>query len=291
MRAVAFLAVVARNDDVTGSRLVRNTAVNGVASAVVAVLAVLMTPFFLRRLGPAEYGVWLLALSLTFSSGYLGLADLGLQQAGVRLIAEARSRGDFRRVSEVVSTMTALFVVLGVGLAVVLVVLAGVLADVFRIEESLESTARLVFMLVGLQILVDLPAAAFMALVEGAQRYTMLRVLDVGTRVVWSAAVAALLMLGGGAASMAVAALATAVAALVLAAVFARRVEPDLRLSPALASRGMLSTVVRQGPSSTDRWTAPSSASRSARSPCPSTRSCTRSTPRPRSCSASPRRR
>src|SRR5688572_32966518 len=91
--------------EVSGRRLVRNTVANAVAGGVVALLAVLLTPFFLRRLGPAEYGVWLLATTLTFANGYLGLADLGLQQAGIRLVAEARSRDDLQAVNEVVSTM------------------------------------------------------------------------------------------------------------------------------------------------------------------------------------------
>ena len=57
---VATRTGVESRDDagaVTGRRVARNTGANLVGSIVVAVLAVVMTPFLLDRLGPAEYGV------------------------------------------------------------------------------------------------------------------------------------------------------------------------------------------------------------------------------------------
>jgi O-antigen/teichoic acid export membrane protein len=236
-------------DGVSAHRLVRNTVANAVGSGTVAVLAVVMTPFFLRRLGPAEYGVWLLALSLTFSNGYLGLADLGLQQAGVRLIAEARSRNDLAAVNELVSTMMGMFLGLGVLLAAVVFLSAGRLVAVFDIGPDLETTARVVFLLVGLQILFDLPAAALMSLIEGAQQYSMLRLLDVGGRVLWSALVAVALIADRGVVAMGVLALVVAFAVLGLAMVLAHRLEPGLRIRPWTARAGVARRVLGQGSS------------------------------------------
>lgn len=236
-------------EGVSGRRLVRNTVANAVGSGTVAVLAVVMTPFFLRRLGPAEYGIWLLALSLTFSNGYLGLADLGLQQAGVRLIAEARSRRDLEIVNELVSTMMGMFLGLGLVLAAVVFASAGWLVTVFEIDPALEATARVVFLLVGLQILFDLPAAALMSLIEGAQEYSMLRLLDVGGRVLWSVLVVVALVSGRGVVSMGALALVVAAVVLGVAFVLARRIEPGLRLRPWTARAAVARRVLGQGSS------------------------------------------
>lgn len=232
---------------VTAARLVRNTLANAIGSVIVAVLALILTPFLLHRLGPAEYGVWLLALGLTFANGYLGVADLGLQQAGVRLVAEAHARDDVDAMNRIVATLLLCFVVLGVVLGGALALLAAAVADVFNIEPRLHSIARQVFVLVGVQIALDLPAAAFMALVEGTQRYGVLRLLDVGPRVVWAAAVVVAVSAGRGAVSMAVISLAVAAVVAVVAYLLARRIEPRLRVSPRLANRAMYRTVLSNG--------------------------------------------
>lgn len=233
--------------EVSGRQLIRNTLANGLGSVVVALLAIALTPFFLNRLGPAEYGVWLLALTLTFGSGYLGLADLGLQQAGVRMVAAARSRDDAEEVNRVVSTMAVLFLVVGVVLAAVLATTAGALSSVFSVPADLDAAARTVFALVGLQIALDLPGASLLALIEGAQRYAMLRLIEVGTRVAWAVGAVVAVARGHGVVAMAVISLAAAAAGLVASFAVARRIDPRLRVSPRRASRKTLGEVVRQG--------------------------------------------
>ena len=51
----------------------------------------LLTPFILRSLGQAEYGVYSLTLSVT---AYLLLLDMGVGNAVVRFIAKYRAHGD-----------------------------------------------------------------------------------------------------------------------------------------------------------------------------------------------------
>src|SRR4030081_3196178 len=79
--------------EVTGGRIPRETLGTGAANVSGALVTIVLTPFLLHRLGAEQYGIWLLALSLTFSSGYLALADLGLPSAAIRFIAEARAIG------------------------------------------------------------------------------------------------------------------------------------------------------------------------------------------------------
>lgn len=232
--------------EVSGRRLVRNTAANAAGSLTVAVLAVVMTPFFLRRLGPAEYGVWLLATTLTFANGYLGFADLGLQQAGVRFIAEARRRADLAAINRLLSTMLALFAGLGVALGITLALVAGALARLFTVDPGLESAAQTVFMLVGLQVAFDLPAAAFLSVIEGAQSYGRLRIVEVGARLLWAVVVVFVVIAGGGAVAMAVVSLAVAALLFAVTVLFARQVQPGLRPSWRDADLGTLREVLGQ---------------------------------------------
>jgi O-antigen/teichoic acid export membrane protein len=231
--------------DVSGGSLVRNTLANGVAKVVVAVLAIALTPIFLRDLGVAEYGVWLLAVTLTFGSGYVGLADLGLQQAGVRFVAEARSRGDNRAVSEVASTTVVFFAVLGIVVAALLAVLVGPLVRLFDVEPGLIHAARVTFLLVGLQIAIDLPAAGLLAVVEGSQRYGSLRLIEIGGRVVWGVVAFAAVVLGHGIVALAVISLAVAIVSAFASWAAARRAQPELTIRLALATKATLVGMLR----------------------------------------------
>lgn len=220
---------------------------NAAGRVVNAILAIALTPLFLRDLGPEQYGIWLLAASLTFSVGFLNLADLGLNQASVRFVAEALARDDQREVNEVVSTTTVVYAVLGVVLAVLLVALASVATTLFDVSPALRNTARAVFVVVGLQIALDLPASGVMTALEGAQRYGVLRVIDVGLRIVWASVSAVLVALGHGVMVLAWTALATSAVSLVTSLIVSRRSDPPLRLGLRFVSRRTLRQLVRSG--------------------------------------------
>lgn len=233
--------------EVTGGRLLRNTLVNGAASLTNAVLTVALTPFLLGHLGPAEYGVWLLALTLTFSSGYAALADLGLPEAAVRFIAEARANHDSKAISEIASTVIAFFVVVGVLAGVAIGGLAPLLVDVFDVDPALVEAARIVFALVGLGIVIDLPVAGLLSVIEGAQHYPWLRVIDVGGRLAWTAAVVVTVSAGRGVVALAVASVAVTAGKALLATVAAHRVQPGLRIRPTHVNRATLRRTLSYG--------------------------------------------
>jgi O-antigen/teichoic acid export membrane protein len=229
--------------------LVRNTAVNALGRVINAALAIALTPYLLHRLGAAQFGVWTLATTLTFTSGYLSLAELGLQQAAVRLIAAARARNDTNAMNEVLSTTLWVYTALGVVLGAALVAVAGVLTHLFNVGEPLAHAARLTFAVIGLQLAVDLPCAALYAFLEGVQRYGTLRAVDVGSRLVWAAAVAAAVVLGHGVVALAVMSLATAVLALVLAGIAAQVVTGPGEFRITSPSRRTLRVLARSGSS------------------------------------------
>lgn len=231
----------------SAARIVRNTMTNAAGRVVNSVLAIALTPIFLRDLGPEQYGIWLLAATLTFSAGFLSLAELGLNQASIRFVAEAHSRGDQREVNEVVSTTTVIYAVLGAVLALVLVAMAGVFTELFDVSPALARTARSMFMVVGLQIAVDLPASGVMTALEGAQRYGILRGIDVGLRLAWAAICVVLVNRGAGVMVLAWTALATSVLSAAAGLLAARRMRPPLALSLRFVTRATVRRLLRSG--------------------------------------------
>ena len=232
---------------VTRRRLAGNTLANGAASAWSALVTLALTPFLLHHLGAASYGLWVLALGLTFSSGYLALADLGLSEASVKFVAEAHANDDANQISEIASTTVAVFTALGITLAAVAWILAPVLVDLFDVPHRLTGPAQLLFGLMGLEILVELPTAAVRSVIEGVQRYGWLRLLDVVSRLLWAVMIVIVVLDGHSVAALGVVTLAAAAVRAVASFVVAHRVAPGLRLRLSNVSGPTLHRVLSLG--------------------------------------------
>ncbi len=84
----------------SGARVARNTLANGGARLLGVAVFLFLTPFLISQLGASAYGVFTIALSLSFLDGYTAFTDLGIEASGARFIAEARSNNDFDRVNQ-----------------------------------------------------------------------------------------------------------------------------------------------------------------------------------------------
>ena len=224
----------------SAARLVRNTLANGAGQLFAIVISLALTPFLIDGLGVAAYGVFALALSLTFFGGYAALADLGVEGAAVRYVAEARSDGDHAAVDRTISTAAAFFTVMALALTLPLIGLSHVLVDVFNIEGPLRADAQTCFALVSCQLLFDLPSRAFFAVLEGAQRFTVWQAIEVGRALLQGALFIAVLAMDLGIRELAGSMVISSAGVLVLAMVFARRAMPDLQVRPRLCSREVL---------------------------------------------------
>ena len=186
-----------------GGRLIRNTAINGLATVSGLIVTLLLTPLMLDRLGSDAFGVWALALTLTVSAGYLTLTDLGLQQAATRFMADARRRADPAAVGAIFTLTLAIFSVVGAVVAVVIVALAPTFANLFSIPLGLRHAAVISFALVGAQVIFDLPMLAFRAVLESDQRFGAIRVIELFRSLLFAGLTVGVLLTGHGVVSVA----------------------------------------------------------------------------------------
>jgi O-antigen/teichoic acid export membrane protein len=218
---------VKRADSTT---IIRNTVLNSIGGIVTAVLAVALTPFLLRHLGTGAYGVWLLATTFTISQG-LGLTDLGLRQTGVRFIAQASVADDVGPLNRVVSSLLATFTSIGLLVSLGIMIATPWLVDAFGVTDDLRPAATTAFVLVAIQAFVDLCSGAFLAVLEGFQNYLLLRIADVGGRVLWGASTVIVVLLGHGVRAIAAASLVGACLTLGYSIWAVHRIQPDLRVA------------------------------------------------------------
>jgi len=155
-------------------------------------------PYVVRSLGAVAFGIWVLANGVV---GYLGLLDVGLSPTLTKKSAELVGSADPRapaEINRVVSTVTVLYMALGLMLGLAIVLL-GVVADrLFTIPAGDVGMFRAVLLIVGLQTAIGFPMSIWNALVCGLEDYHVLSALSVVSNLLRGALTVVLLRNGGG---------------------------------------------------------------------------------------------
>ena len=231
----------------SGTRVVRNTLLNGLGTFTGVGISLVLTPFLIKGLGIEAFGVWALALSFSFLGGYAAVADLGVEAAVARYIAEARAARDDAAGSQIASTALAFFTAVAL-VATPLLALAGIpLTSLFGVDGDLLPEARLCFALVAGQLLFELPARSFLASLEGVQRYGLYQVVELSRALTQAALIIVVLVADLGIAGMGGAVMLSSLVVLAVAFVLTRRTVPEIRVAPRYVSREAMRKLVSFG--------------------------------------------
>ncbi|HKV39870.1 MAG TPA: oligosaccharide flippase family protein, partial [Blastocatellia bacterium] len=151
------------------SRIIGNVLMNWLAFAATLLAGFLMSPFLVRHLGDAVYGVWVLIGSL---AGYLGLLDFGITPSIIKYTAEHRARGDQEAINRVVTGGLAIYSAIGLGSIGISAMVAFSFNSIFHSPLS-SHTAASVVAIAGVNLAVTFPASVFVGVVRGYQRYDL----------------------------------------------------------------------------------------------------------------------
>jgi enterobacterial common antigen flippase len=146
------------------AQILRSSALIGGSSAVTMAIGVLRAKAMAVMLGPAGFG--LMGVFTTIADLARTLAQLGINNSGVRQIAEATGSGDVHRIAVTVTVLRRVAVVLGIIGALLLIVLARPVAVLtFGDDQHALSVA-----LLSLAVLLRLVADGQGALLQGMRR-------------------------------------------------------------------------------------------------------------------------
>src|SRR5207248_2711127 len=221
------------SDPMTGGRRVATNVLFNVASQVWLTLLVIVTvPIVLHRVGPAAYGVFVLASLLL---GYTALLDLGLTPAVVRSIAVHNARGDRVRLERVLGTALSLLIGLAiVGGGLIALVTPAAVRSVLHVPDALQADARFVLYVAAAGFACNMVLLLFVAIAQGLQRLDLFasRTLALGT--VTAIGQVLVVTLGGGLRGLALVTIAVNVLSLVVFMLVSRRLLPGIRVRPRL---------------------------------------------------------
>ena len=150
-------------------RFAKNAAANLGRGSVGAILALVLPPILVRHMSAAEYAVWVLVLQ---TAGYISYLNFGLQTAIGRYVAYANEKNDVEQRNSVFSTaLVGLCAAALLSLVCLASAVAGAKSIFPDIPALLIPQMRLALLLVGLSLVIELPASACNGVFVGMERY------------------------------------------------------------------------------------------------------------------------
>lgn len=224
--------------------LLSNTLYAASASTIAQILAFLMLPLLINKVGTADFGIYSLAAA---SIGYFGLVSLPARTAVVKFVAEYGAANDPQKLNHLFNSALIINVATGVLIGGVLLGAAVFAGELFRIEAADLPRVQVLLYVYAAATLVIQPLSVFGSWLYGFQQFAPIAALDALWAVSRSAMVLLIHFYDGSifwyaAHELAFEALKGAALALLV-----RRRFRSLRLSPALVDRSDLGRILSYG--------------------------------------------
>jgi O-antigen/teichoic acid export membrane protein len=184
-----------------------------------------LTPLMLQRLGPTDYGLWVVVGSLV---AYGWLLSGGIQSAVTRYVAAYWARGEVDMVSRVVATSLWCDTLLGIVAIALSAVLAPVVPAVFQIPGSEQGTTQWLVLIMGIGIGVTIPCETGAAALRGLHRYDLASLTDGTGTLLNVGAIFVVLLTGGGLLAIVSVGVPVVLLSQVLSMYLCRRLVPEL---------------------------------------------------------------
>jgi O-antigen/teichoic acid export membrane protein len=220
-----------------------NSAANVTRIAVASLVSIFLPAYLTHHLPAETYGAWVLILQL---SAYVGYLDLGVQTAVSRYIAEFEAKQDYAGRDRCASA--GLVITLGASAlgGVLAIILAWQVPAVLRsMPHALDHDVRLGVLFVGVSLSASLATSVFVAIFLGLQRYQIMMVITITSRLLFGAVICAAVASHSGLAAMGAAAASVNILTALLQVAAWRRLAPHIRVSLRIVDVQMLKKLLK----------------------------------------------
>ena len=215
------------------SVILRNVASNWGGFAINAAVTLALTPFVLRELGTARYGIWILTSSII---GYYGFLDLGFRAGVTQYLTRYLAVGDYVGASECMSSAVAVLGALGMAMFGLSFGAAYMAPHVFGLPPEMAREAFWCILIVGCSSAIQFALQPFTSIFTATQRFDLANVIGVVTRLLTAGSIVFALKMGEGLIGVGAATCAASAVDYVVRWRVARRLAPELEVSVQHAS-------------------------------------------------------
>lgn len=203
-----------------------------------------LTAYIVRQISAAEYGLFLLVMSI---SATLNLLDLGISGVLVQRYVHAAKSAGQEHVNALMSTAFVALAALGTVGVGLLCGVAWLLPGPFQIPQGLLHEAALIFVFAGVMMQVRLPAIALQQAFQAYERFDRTNQFSLVVSTVQAVLAVGALLAGYGVVGLALAQLAGAVLQILLFLVALPLAVPGIRLHVFRFERRLLGSLVTDG--------------------------------------------
>jgi len=158
-------------------------------------IGLVLTPFMIRMLGDAEYGLYMLIGALI---GYISVLDLGLSNTIVRFVAKYKALNDRKGEENFLATTMLIYTVISAIIVVCGLVMYFNLESIFnKLTPDQMGKAKLMFAILIFNLAITLPGGAFTAICSAYEKFVFPRTLNIIKYLSRSVLVVGLLFMGG----------------------------------------------------------------------------------------------
>lgn len=163
-------------------------------------IGLVLTPYMIRMLGDAEYGLYMLIGALI---GYISVLDLGLSNTIVRFVAKYKALDDRKGEENFLATTMLIYAVISVIIVACGLVMYFNLESIFsKLTPEQMGKAKVMFGILIFNLAITLPGGAFTAICSAYEKFVFPRTLNIVKYVMRSVMVVALLFLRGDSVSI-----------------------------------------------------------------------------------------
>ncbi|WP_203258697.1 lipopolysaccharide biosynthesis protein [Hyunsoonleella ulvae] len=177
------------------SQLKKGAFLNYATIILTNVVGLLLTPFILKSLGDAEYGVYTAIGALV---GTISLLDLGLNNTIVRFVAKYKAEKDRKSEENFLATTMLIYFIISIFIIIVGVLFYGHIGSYFtKMSPDEIKIARVIFVLFIFNLATGIPGGSFKAICYGYEEFVFPKSLDIVRYIIRSLVVVFVLFAGG----------------------------------------------------------------------------------------------
>ncbi|GGD40920.1 lipopolysaccharide biosynthesis protein [Muriicola marianensis] len=160
------------------------------------IIGLLITPFIIRSLGSAEYGLYTMIGALV---GYMSVLDFGLNNTVIRYVAKYRSQKDSKGEENFLAHSLIMYACISTLIVAIGIVIYSQLElwyqDTLTIEQI--QKAKIMMLILIFNLAISLPGGTFRAICSGYEEFILPKVVNIIRYLLRSILVVGLLYLGG----------------------------------------------------------------------------------------------
>ncbi|PKV50973.1 O-antigen/teichoic acid export membrane protein [Aquimarina sp. MAR_2010_214] len=183
------------------SQLKKGAILNYSTIILTNVIGLLLTPFIIRKLGDAEFGLYTLIGAFV---GYIAILDFGLHHTIVRFVAKYKAEKDKKGEENFLAITILIYSLISVIVIIIGAICYYNLDSIFgsSLDKEQIVKAKIMFIILIFNLAITLPGGAFKGISSGYEQFVFPKSVDISRYIIRSLVLVAILFLGGKAISI-----------------------------------------------------------------------------------------